>query len=97
MNLLQFALQNKHTSGSALVFGVIKCGKHVAKAWAPAHYGPQIDLTADALESLALLYMGISAGDALQSLSRKEGMTKDEGTALLTKQPAPAPEPASKL
>lgn len=71
MNAIQTLLANKHTTGAGLAFAVIKGGKHIAMSWWP-HKADQIRTTADILEGIAGVYLGVSAGDAVQSASKKD-------------------------
>jgi hypothetical protein len=73
-NLLTTVLANKHTSGAALVFGVVKAGSRIAATWSPEHKA-QIDTTADVVEGLAVLYLGAAAGDAARSATKEEVQT----------------------
>jgi hypothetical protein len=71
---LALALKNPHTSVAALAFAFVKVGSRIAEAWCPQYKSP-IETTADALEGLAVLYLGLAAGDASQGLSKSEADT----------------------
>lgn len=57
------ALNNKHTSGAALVYVAAKYGCPILAAWWPTKRAA-IEVTAGYLEGLAVFYGFISAGDA---------------------------------
>ena len=73
--LINTAIKNKHTSGSALAFAVVKVGARIGRIWCPK-YDHQIQSTADALESLAMLYLGVAAADVTKSLSKEQAGTE---------------------
>jgi len=81
--LLQSSLKNKHTSGAALVFAVLKVGAGIAATWYPAH-DKQIRDTADLLEGVAVLYLGAAAGDAAQSTKQVDVLEDKVKTSIET-------------
>ena len=87
MNILTTALSNPHTSGAALAFAVVKVLARIARIWFP-HYDTNIATTADALESLAVVYFGWAAGDASKSVSKA-----DADTTFMRKPGAPPETP----
>ena len=74
MNIFTTALSNPHTSGSAIAFGAVKMLSSIAKVWWP-EYRHKIELTADALETFAIIYFGVAAGDAAKSVTKQEADT----------------------
>lgn len=62
--LVSKLLSNPHTTGSGGAFVAIKAAQHIALLWAPQHYADSIKGTAEALETLAVAYGLIMAGDA---------------------------------
>jgi len=80
---IQTLLANKHTSGSALVFAAVKVSATIAKTWWPEHEA-QIRTTSDALESLAILYLGVSAGDAIQGQKARDVLQAKVKTSIET-------------
>ncbi len=61
--LLQRTVQNKHTSIAAAVYVAAKYGAKLGAVWFP-HHASQFDQTADLLESAAVGYGLLMAGDA---------------------------------
>lgn len=56
-------LTNKHTSGAAIVYLAAKYGAKLGAIWLPQHKD-QFDQTADLIESFAVGYGLIMAGDS---------------------------------
>ncbi len=52
----------------------VKVLSQIAKTWMPEKRH-QIEVTADALESLAVVYFGLAAGDASKSVTKQEAET----------------------
>lgn len=80
---LSLLFTNKHTSGSALTFAAVKVGARIAKTWWPK-YQPQIEATADALESLAMVYLGCAATDAVQSAKQNDELKQQVAKSINT-------------
>lgn len=62
--LLAKLLSNPHTTGSGGAFVAIKAAQHIALLWTPAHYADSVHGTAEALETIAVAYGLVMAGDA---------------------------------
>lgn len=71
ISIAQKALQNKHTTGAAIVYAVAKFGCPLVQVWMPA-YKSQLDTTATILEGAAVFYGFAAAGDGSQSYKAHE-------------------------
>jgi hypothetical protein len=80
---IQSLITNKHTSGSAAAYAAVKVGSLIARAWFP-QYERQISVTAEALEGFAVLYLGASAGDAMQSQREVQDLRERTAQAVVT-------------
>lgn len=65
MNLLQTLWANKHTSTAAVVYVVAKLAVEIGAIWLPAHKA-QFEGTANVIESAAVAYGLLAAGDGKQ-------------------------------
>lgn len=63
MSLVQRMTSNKHTSIAAIVYVGAKYGVKFGEIWLPT-YKAQFDQTADLIESAALAYGFVMAGDS---------------------------------
>ncbi len=61
--MLKSILANKHTSGAALVVGVLELVSAVGAIWFPA-YKEQLNMTVTEIQKFALMYGLVMAGDA---------------------------------
>jgi hypothetical protein len=61
--ILLNAWNNKHTSAAAIAYGAAKVGSALGAVWFPAH-AAQFAQTADIIESAAVGYGLVMAGDA---------------------------------
>jgi len=94
-------LSNPHTTGSGGAFVAIKAAQHIALMWTPPQHHDKIRGTAEALESLAVGYGLIMAGDAGRAKKDLEDAKRDVAasiqsgnTDILTKKDLPVtPEP----
>jgi len=77
-------LSNPHTTGSGGAFVAIKFAQHVALMWTPAIYHDKIRGTAEALESLAVGYGLIMAGDAGRAKKDLEEVKQDVAASIQT-------------
>lgn len=68
------ALQNRHTTGAAIVYAAAKWGCPLMATWWPAHKS-QLEATANILEGAAVFYGFASAGDAGKSVTKEEADT----------------------
>lgn len=66
MKLLTLLAQNKHTSIAAIAYVAAKLAAQLGAVWWPAHK-EQFDSTAQLIESAAVAYGLLAAGDAAQS------------------------------
>lgn len=73
--MLQRMLANPHTSISAIVYVVAKLAAQFGEVWIPGH-AQQFKASADIIESAAVLWLGLSAGDAAASQPKKTDETK---------------------
>lgn len=69
--MIKLLLQNKHTSGAAAVYILAKLATQAAAIWLP-HHKDQFDSTANLLESAAIGYGLLAAGDGAKSVTREE-------------------------
>lgn len=71
LQIAQKALQNKHTTGAAVVYAVAKWGCPLVETWWPSHKA-QLEATANILEGAAVFYGFAAAGDSTVSATKKE-------------------------
>lgn len=69
--MLKLLLNNKHTSAAAVVYVLAKLGAQLGAVWIPQHKD-QFDTTANLVESAAVAYGLLAAGDAVKSASKAE-------------------------
>ena|SRR6266436_9862512 len=96
-------LSNPHTTGSGGAFVAIKAAQHIALMWTPPQHHDKIRGTAEALESLAVGYGLIMAGDAgrakkdLEEVKQQVVQAVQTGnTDILTQKDLPTPTDAPK-
>ena len=77
--MLRLFLANKHTSAAAIIYVVAKLGAQLGAVWVPAH-SEQFKATADLIESAAIAYGLLAAGDAAQSQPRLVDNSTTTGT-----------------
>lgn len=63
IQLASKALQNKHTTGAAIIYAVAKWGCPLLATWWPSHK-TQLETSASILEGAAVFYGFAAAGDA---------------------------------
>lgn len=77
MNKLKLVLSNPHTSISAAIYIGAKAGAQLGAVWFPQH-AAQFQDTANIIESLAVGYGLLAAGDASQSLQKPDPSVKPD-------------------
>lgn len=65
--MMRLLIDNKHTTGAAVVYVLAKFGALLGAIWMPAHK-EQFESTAQVAESAAIAWGLIMAGDAKQSV-----------------------------
>ncbi len=85
IQLASKALQNKHTTGAAVVYALAKWGCPLVSTWWPSHKA-QLETTAGILEGAAVFYGFAAAGDASKSATKDDvaGVAQAAATAIKT-------------
>lgn len=83
MNLLKLFLNNKHTSGAAVVYVIAYLVPKLGPIWFPGH-AKQFEDTADIIQKAAVFYGLVSAGDAAQSQAQVQSLSDKTKIAIET-------------